>query len=131
MTAMALSASWGLSRTITTQQPWTWDGRLSERQLGARALADRLPEGSVVVADQYLGPDLIGTHRVRMLSQSHDATGRYVLLESGRDTLAASACAKDAFIERHDVAARSGDLVLVDLGRVQKFRLPTLSLIHI
>lgn len=127
MTAMALSASWGLSRTITTQQPWTWDGRLSERQLGARALADRLPEGSVVVADQYLGPDLIGTHRVRMLSQSHDATGRYVLLESGRDTLAAPACAKDAFIERHDVAARSGDLVLVDLGRVQKFRLPTCS----
>ena len=60
-----------------------------------------------------------------MLSQSHDATGRYVLLESGRDTLAAPACAKYIFIDRHHVAARSGDLVLVDLGRVQKFRLPT------
>ena len=125
MVAMALSAAWGTSRMLTTQQPWTWDGRLSDRQVGARALAEQVPDGSVVVADQYLGPDLVSTHRVRMLSQSHDATGRYVLLESGRDTLAAPACAKYIFIDRHHVAARSGDLVLVDLGRVQKFRLPT------
>ena len=122
--AMALSVLWGASRVVSSQTPWTWRGGMSPHQVAAEQLAREVPSGTVIVADQYLGPTLVDSHSVRMLSQTHDATGRFVLLQPERDTLAAPSCAKRLFIADHDVVGRRADVVLVDLGEPRRFRLP-------
>lgn len=121
--AAAVAIGWGMFKLVDSAQPWDWRGGHAAQREAATDLAETVPEGQIVVADQSLGPGLVPTHRVRMLSETHSATGRYVLLDLSRSTLAASKCAKVRFVEQHGSVRVRDDVHLVDLGTEQSIRL--------
>ncbi len=91
------------------------------------ALAERIPAGATVLADQMLGVHLIRDYDVRMLTTTDrpgtlhltpPTAARWVMLAPDRHTWGAPVCAKEHWLASVDYPRwRAGIALLVDQGR--------------
>lgn len=90
------------------------------------ALAERIPPGATVLADQLLGVYLVADYDVRMLTTSDrpgtlhltpPAAARWVMLEPDQHAWGAPICAKERWLAAVDYPRwRAGSALLVDQG---------------
>jgi hypothetical protein len=130
VTSIALAwSAWIGATKVASWRPWEPQRYvLTQRMRDAAALAEQVPRGAPVVAQQDLGPAVLARVDVRMLTDTVPASGRWVLLTTDGSQLGAPEAAKRAWLARIDtrpgvVVIHRGTCVLVRLPDLEPVRL--------